>query len=233
MSAVNTPGNLRNSPALRFANPPMAVPGITHEALTSDVDAETAKCLKDVFQEMDVDCNGRVNQAEFRAYLKKNPRGWPLADVLAGQPEGVKEQIVSFWFRKLDLDSSGSFDQDELVAFFRAMKQTKYKEMLYADFLLNLFDTNYDGKLDREEYGTMLRVLLGRDVPKYVLSSVSADGLTREDLVSILHSIHCDFSQLDNRNVVKAGGTELILVGVLLGAAAVLFVGGLSFLKRK
>jgi len=225
---VTAPQN-KTSPSLRFTTQPLVAPPV-HISL--DVDDEESKVLESVFVDMDVDCNQLVNQAEFRAYLKKNPRGWPLADVLAGQPEDVKDQIVSFWFRKLDLNSAGSFDKNELIAFFRAMKQTKYKEMIYADFLLNLFDTNYDGKLDREEYATMLRVLLGRDVPTYVLSSVSAEGLSREDLVSLLHSIHCDFTQLDNRNVVPSSRSfEFILVGVAAAAAIAGFVGA-SVLKK-
>lgn len=221
--ATQTPKGLQ-SPKLRFAPAPTKV---------VDVIDSQEQLLGDVFIAMDVDCNQRVNKAEFNAYLKKNPTGWPLADVLAGQSEEVKEQIVNFWFRKLDLESSGSFDKFELIAFFKAMKQTKYKEKLYADFLLNLFDKNYDGKLDRDEYATMLRVLLGREVPSYVLESVAADGLSREGLVSLLHTIHCDFSQLDSRNTAKnAGALDFAMLAIVAGVAVVATVGVLSFLRR-
>jgi Ca2+-binding EF-hand superfamily protein len=209
------------SPKLRFTAAP-----------TKIIDSQE-QILEEVFNAMDVDCNQRVNKAEFKAYLKKNPTGWPLADVLAGQTDDVKEQIINFWFRKLDLESSGSFDKFELIAFFKAMKQTKYKEMLYADFLLNLFDRNYDGKLDRDEYANMLQVLLGRNVPTYVLSSVATDGLSRDDLVSLLHTIHCDFSQLDSRNTAKnAGALDFAMLGVAVGAAVVATAVVLSFLRR-
>lgn len=208
------------SPKLRFTPAPSS-------------DDSQEKCLEEVFRSMDVDCNQLVNKAEFKAYLKKNPTGWPLADVLAGQTEEVKEQIINFWFRKLDIESSGSFDKIELIGFFKAMKQTKYKEMLYADFLLNLFDRNYDGKLDRDEYATMLRVLMGREVPSYVLSSVATDGLSREDLVALLHSIHCDFSQLDSRNAAKnANAFDFVMLTVVVGAAVIITASALSFLRR-
>jgi Ca2+-binding EF-hand superfamily protein len=199
-------------------------------------DAESRE-LQQVFAAMDVDCDGRVSQHEFRAYLRKNPKGWPLADILDGQPESVKDQIVRFWFRKLDLTQEGHFDLSELMAFFQAMKQTKYKEMIYADFLLNLFDTNFDGRIDPEEYATMLRVLLGREVvPEYVRRALGAEGMDREDLVRLLHAVHCDFSKLDGRAEVRSlmGVVGILLAGIAVGVgiAAVASTFGIRRQRR-
>lgn len=216
------------SPGMRFKAAP-ANPGPV--ALSLENEQQELATLEDVFKQMDVDCNDLINQNEFRSFLKKNPRGWPLADILDGQPEDVKNQIIAFWFRKLDVTNNGSIDKAEFIAFFKAMKETKYKEMIYADFLLNLFDRNFDGKLDKEEYKTMLHVLLGRDVPDYVVRGVSAEGLSRQDLVSLLHSVHCDFTKLDIRNAAKQ--SEFILIGALVGVAVVAAGLGVAFLRNK
>ena len=193
--------------------------------------AKELESLRNVFKEMDVSCTGRVSQKQFSSYLQRNPTGWPLADLLQGQSAATQKQIVTFWFRKLDIDGEGSFTETELVTFFEAMRNSKLKETLYADFLLNLFDSNFDAKLDRSEYANMLRVLLGKEPPKATIESISQDGLGRDDLVKLLHSIHCDLNLLGvahddgNQNKAKRSGdvitTIIVVVGVFAAAALV------------
>lgn len=204
--------------------------------------AEAAKALeaiRAVFREMDVACTGRVSQKSFAAYLQRNPAGWPLADLLQNQPADIQKQIVTFWFRKLDLDSEGSFTEAELVAFFEAFRDAKAKEVLYADFLMNLFDANFDAKLDREEYANMLRVLLGREPNAATIAKVSQDGLGRDGLVQLLHAIHCDLNLLEGKQTAPrrggacCAGDALATAVVVVGVAVVAFAAVQFFTKRR
>ena len=105
------------------------------------------------------------------------------------------------------------------------MKNTQFKEMLYADFLLNLFDADCDGSLGREEFANMLRVLLGREPSARILRSISPKGMTRDELVKRLHILRCDITQLDSdRATAKSWSTVVIVVGCVVALGAVLYM---------
>lgn len=176
--------------------------------------------LHEVYHKMDIKGQGRVDKEEFARYLALNPRGWPLAELLhdiGGPNTKIRDEIVNFWFRKLDIESQGSFDVHQLIAFFRAMRKTEYKEMVYADFLLNLFDRDYNGKLDRTEYAAMLRVMLGKEPSPATVNRIDKNGLSRKDLCALLHTIHCDFKKLESSSNVE--------IAMLFTAVAAAIVG--------
>ena len=202
-----------------------AMPTVQPSPLELDTATVEVAQLRKIFSQMDVKSDGRVTQGEFKAYLKRNPRGWPLADLLIGQDPASSDLIITFWFRKLDVGRNGTFDDDELVAFFQALRNARYKEHLYADFLLNLFDTNCDGKLDKKEYKHMLTVLMGHEPDAQILASISNEGYSREDLVRKLHHIRCDISKLERR----VGGVRDVLLVVGLAAAV---VAGMAYFVR-
>lgn len=175
------------------------------------------------FNEMDIDGDGKVSKDEFRRYIATHPQGWPLADLLDGQTKEVKDQMITFWFRKLDVTGEGVFNASELLAFFNAMNNAKYKEAIYADFLLNLFDKNFDGNLSQQEFGDMMEVLLG---PKARgLAIAPKEGLSRSDLVQLLHRVHCDFNQMGEEAARqrRGGGIsagDIVVVAIVVGAVA-------------
>lgn len=234
------------------------------------VDAQTLEQeisqLENIFSEMDKNGDGRVDKAEFKAYLRTHPEGWPLADVLQATDASLERQIsmtpnasgmfppvgsnndvstsepmspvtpntlsvitsklsddmVQFWFSKLDLEKDGTFDKNEFVNFYVAVRNVHLqKETFYADFLLALFDRNMDGKIDEGEYRLMLTVLFGNKqqsgrhkknrqlvaIPKDVMDKfMTKDGLSRKELTKLLHDVSCDFNLLPGVHYLLHGG---------------------------
>ena len=124
----------------------------------------------------------------------------------------LSDEMVQFWFSKLDLEKDGTFDKSEFVNFYVAVRNVHLqKETFYADFLLALFDRNLDGKIDESEYRLMLTVLFAKktaaagggkrkkvvDIPKSVMDKfMTKDGLSKKELTKLLHDISCDFNLL-------------------------------------
>eukprot|EP00759_Apiculatamorpha_spiralis_P022181 PhF_6_TR26504/c0_g1_i1/m.38342 len=194
------------------------------------------QALLRTFYQIDANHDGRITRAEFEKYLKVNPTGWPLGDILSSQTPEQSKQIMEFWFRKLDVANNGAITQEEFLAFFHAMTNMDFREGVLTDFLLDLFDENMDGRLDRSEYTKMLTVLLGKEPSPALVKQImdradkNHDGkLSREELRELLHRVHCD--------VTKLGGAEAgigDLVALAVGVAAIV-VGGyylVRFLKR-
>lgn len=203
---------------------PVALPqSATDSAILARIDAADRKRLDHTFDEMDLDNDGKVSTNEFTRFLSRNPRGWPLADLLDGQSDQVRAQMIQYWFRKLDCQSEGFFTKDELAAFFAAMKVTEFREKFMADFLLNLFDVDLDGQLNREEVKRMLRVMLGHEPSLETVNHLcgSSQFVSRQELVNILHEVQCDVGRIEKATAARVGSSNIVdvIVGVTIVAA--------------
>lgn len=105
-------------------------------------DDETEKFMA----EFDKDANGTIEFEEFSAFMEK-------LQVDQGSPEEQKERMQETLteFKKLDTDGNGYIDREEIKAI---MCPDATDEEI--DELLNLADTNGDGKLDCEELAKFL-----------------------------------------------------------------------------
>ena len=183
--------------------------------------------LDKTFDDMDVDADGRVSQEEFARFIEMNPRGWPLAELMQGLDAAKKKQMMQFWFRKLDLGAEGTFDKGEFYGFYQAMQTSGFQEKTYAEFLLSLFDLDFDMNLSRPEVEQMLQVLLGHKpshhlVTKVMASSNRSDGtVDKAALERLLHDVHCNFGALEKSSHGSGGDLVLVAVGVaVVGVAA-------------
>jgi len=206
--------------------------GELNDAIHTQKEQQRAQLVQR-FYLMDQDHDGRVSKKEFSIYLERNPAGWPLGDILQNQTKEQQSLILQFWFRKLDIAGLGYITLDEFLAFFNAMSTVDYRESLLTDYLLNLFDENMDGSLDRKEYVNMLTVLLGRAPPATLVNDVykradsNHDGkLSRAELRDLLHRVHCDIGVLAGHK-----GSSALIDGLVFvaGAAAVVLVGVVLF----
>eukprot|EP00672_Neobodo_designis_P028167 CAMPEP_0174840344 /NCGR_PEP_ID=MMETSP1114-20130205/8625_1 /TAXON_ID=312471 /ORGANISM="Neobodo designis, Strain CCAP 1951/1" /LENGTH=226 /DNA_ID=CAMNT_0016074489 /DNA_START=90 /DNA_END=770 /DNA_ORIENTATION=+ len=216
------------------ASPMLRPVSIENSALLRRVDAQERKHLDATFDDMDVDADGHVSTSEFTRYLSRNPRGWPLGDLLDGQPADVRAQMIEFWFRKIDLQSEGYITKEELAAFFAAMKVTTFREQFMADFLLNLFDVDLDQRLNRVEMKRMLRVMIGHEPDEKVVNHLCGrtGSVSREELVGLLHEVKCSLPSLERSRAATVGGATLTDYLVIATMAAAAVGAGLFIYRR-
>lgn len=190
-----------------------------HHKLDHDASEQMNRRMDEVFMEMDVRGDGHVTKEEFTRFLRKNPRGWPLADLLDGQTTEVKDEIITFWFRKLDIQNEGYIVKAELRAFANLMMRRDYKEQVYTDLLIDMFDTDNDERISRIECKKMLRVLLGHEPTEIQVNRVAGkNGVSRDELKALLHSIQCDFKRLEKRGASGSAETlAVLLIGLGIG----------------
>jgi hypothetical protein len=217
-----------------MSNKPLQAVPLESSALLRRVDAAERKHLDDTFDDMDVDADGHVSTSEFTRYLSRNPRGWPLGDLLDGQAPEVRAQMIEYWFRKLDLQCEGYITKSELAAFFAAMKQTTFREAFLADFLLNLFDTDMDQRLNRVEMKRMLRVMIGHEPSESVVKNLCGRSgtISRDELVQLLHEVKGSVAGLERSNRATTGAgtaTDYLVMAV----AAIAVVGAAAFVYKR
>eukprot|EP00744_Colponema_vietnamica_P000645 GILI01001134.1.p1 GENE.GILI01001134.1~~GILI01001134.1.p1 ORF type:complete len:329 (+),score=78.02 GILI01001134.1:103-987(+) len=167
-------------------------------AFTAELQERDVNHMTEIFNAIDKNKKGHITKEEFRQYVLKNPKGWPLVDLFRAKAMNANERdvLVNFWFRKLDMDGSGHVNYGEFITIFKALQSTKVQETLYTDFLINLFDENLDGKIDRDEFTRMMHVLFGEMPPQQVLDSMPEGGFDRESLTRAMHSISMDYQLL-------------------------------------
>jgi Ca2+-binding EF-hand superfamily protein len=207
---------------------------VERSALLAQIDADERRQLDATFDDMDLDNDGHVTTGEFTRYLSRNPRGWPLGDLLQGQSEAVRAQMIEYWFRKIDLTNEGYITKAELAAFFQAMKQTSVREQFLADFLLNLFDLDMDQRLNKVEMKRMLRVMLGHDPsPATVDHLCGRSGFcSREELVALLHEVQCSLGSIENSTAATIGSSSITDFMIFGAVAAAVIIGWVYYKKQ-
>lgn len=196
---------------------------------------ETEK-FEAVFTTMDVDCDDQVTKEEFARFLHMHHNQWPLGELLSTATDGMSTTIVNFWFSKILPDAHAStFERPDLFDFLTKMGHPDYREEAYAELLFRCFDSNFDGKLSRQEYEKMLSTLLGESPTTASLLKVPEGGMNQGQLKALLKSVHCDFRKLVVKPVKKeSSGLVNVFVFVVLGLSAA--AGGAvvwQILKRK
>ena len=151
---------------------------------------------------------------------------------MASSPEQQSE-IISFWFRKITQSREDSFNKMELQAFLQYVASEHHAEALYADLLLELYDDNYDGSLSRSEYSKMVQGITGRVPTTAALRNID-EKVTRDNLISMIRSVGCDFRKLDylaGKEGASSSGSDvasLVVVGALVAA-----IGAVAYWKFK
>jgi Ca2+-binding EF-hand superfamily protein len=205
--------------------------GAEDSALLRRIEDGERRHLDRTFDEMDVDNDGLVSTSEFTRFLSRNPRGWPLGDMLDGQPAELRAQMIEFWFRKIDLMSEGYISKDELAAFFAAMKVTTFRDAFTADFLINLFDVDLDRKLSRVEMKRMLRVMIGHEPREEVVQRLCGRTgyVSRDELIELLHEVKGSVANLEKSRAATVGGSTLDYVVVAATTAAVIGIAAIVY----
>ena len=120
------------------------------------------KQVDDWMNKYDTDGNGMIEKGEFEKLIQ---------GVYGGQGVAIEPEVIASLFKKCTegTENPNSVPRDKL-------RETvvKYKESLvhheYLNALMDQFDTNKDGNLDRDEIKRMLQIIL-RDGAKLQLNS--------------------------------------------------------------
>lgn len=131
---------------------------------------ETKVQLVPKFKEYDVDGNGYITLDEASAILQNDPFNFPADKVLMllkkfdndGNGKLDIEEFAGFYaeakatndeiasrFDELDVDGNGVLCPDEVVSILEEL--LGFDEVM-AKYLINMFDTNRDGNLDKSEF---------------------------------------------------------------------------------
>lgn len=131
---------------------------------------ETKEQLVPKFKEYDVDGNGFITLDEASAILQTDPFNFPADKVLVllkrfdkdGNGKLDIEEFAGFYaeakatndeiaarFDQLDVDGNGVLSPDEVVS---VLEDLLGFDAAMAKYLINMFDTNQDGNLDKSEF---------------------------------------------------------------------------------
>jgi len=142
----------------------------------------TSKAIRDMtgeFKALDTDKSGTVTHEQADTIMAKHFPGMPAsvrkAVINRCDKEGYKKvdflELEEFWivlyakrefmeerFNQLDADKNGTLDKDELA---ESLMTELVCDRLTADMMVDSYDTNKDGKIDREEFQKMWTKIFG------------------------------------------------------------------------
>ena len=134
------------------------------------------KQVDDWMNKYDTDGNGMIEKGEFEKLIQ---------GVYGGQGVAIEPEVIASLFKKC---TEGTENPDSIERNKVRETVVKYKESLvhheYLNALMDQFDTNKDGNLDRDEIKRMLQIIL-RDGAKLQLNSKG-----REYMLSSLENLY-------------------------------------------
>ena len=120
------------------------------------------KQVDDWMNKYDTDGNGMIEKNEFEKLIQ---------GVYGGQGVAIEPDVITSLFKKC---TEGTENPNSIPRIKVRETVVKYKESLvhheYLNALMDQFDTNKDGNLDRDEIKRMLQIIL-RDGAKFQLNS--------------------------------------------------------------
>merc|ERR1719210_1722957 len=152
--------------------------------IAAQLDTNRIEALSEIFESLDVNCDGKLSAAEFAAGLAE----------LGVEPDSITQLVDA-----LDMNSDGEIQYSEFVASLLTTQGRLIEDVLHHAF--SVIDVNRDGVISIDE----LRSMLVGDGP---LAAVLPDGKTVEQVLEEVDTSHDGVISFDEFKAYLSGDTH-------------------------